>query len=100
MTYVNNDVLLAMSQEWVWEGEVDEFHPPCCLVVVKLFPAAPVYAMATVYIPTVQERLHFLTVLSGLHKLQMEAVALVYMPKDTVPTCLNPLVASTTCYFL
>ena len=82
MIYVDNDVLLAISHQWVWEAECDQFHPRCCLVVVKLFPAAPVYAMATVYIPAVQERLHFLTVLSSLHKLQLEAAALVYMPKN------------------
>ena len=38
--------------------------------------------LTTVYVPTVQERLKFLTALSGLHNLQMEAVTLIYMPKN------------------
>ena len=83
MTYVDNDTLLAMSQQDAWEAEmVDACYPRHSLAVVKLFPSTPVYAMSTVYVPTTQERLRFLTVMSGLHKLQMEAVALVYMPKN------------------
>ena len=50
--------------------------------MVKLYPSAPVYALTTVYVPTVQERMRFLTALSGLHNLQMEAVTLIYMPKN------------------
>ena len=50
--------------------------------MVKLYPSVPVYALTTVYVPTVQERLKFLTTLSGLHNLQMEAVTLIYMPKN------------------
>ena len=71
-----------MSHQRIWEAEQDQFHPRHCLAVVKLFPAAPVYAMATVYIPAIQERLCFLMALSGLHKLQLEAAALVYMLKN------------------
>ena len=52
--------------------------------MVKLFPANPVYALATVYVPTIQERLRFLTALTSLHGLQMEAVALIYMPKNCI----------------
>ena len=50
--------------------------------MVKLYPSMPVYALTTVYVPAVQERLKFLTALSGLHNLQMEAVTLIYMPKN------------------
>ena len=50
--------------------------------MVKLYPSVPVYALTTVYVPAVQERLKFLTALSGLHNLQMEAVSLIYMPKN------------------
>ena len=52
--------------------------------MVKLFPSAPMYTLATVYVPTIQERLHFLSVLTSLHDLQMEAVALIYMPKGCI----------------
>ena len=50
--------------------------------MVKLYPSMPVYTLTTVYVPATQERLKFLTTLSGLHNLQMEAVALIYMPKN------------------
>ena len=50
--------------------------------MVKLFPSMPVYALTMVYVPAVQERMRFLPALSGLHQLQMEAVALIYMPKN------------------
>ena len=50
--------------------------------MVKLYPTVPVYALTTVYVPAVQERMRFLPTLSGLHNLQMEAVALVAMPKN------------------
>ena len=50
--------------------------------MVKLYPSAPVYALTTVYVPTVQVRMRFLTALSSLHNLQMEAVAFIYMPKN------------------
>ena len=83
MTYVDNDVLVAMSKQKVWEAETSEgYHPRRSLAMVKLYPAAPVYALTTVYVPTVQERMRFLPALSGLHNLQMEAVALVAMPKN------------------
>ena len=49
---------------------------------MKLFPANPVYALMTIYVPSVQGRLRFLPALTNLHNLQMEAVALVYMPKN------------------
>ena len=52
--------------------------------MVKLFPANPVHTLATVYVPTIQGRLCFLTALTNLHSLQMEAVALVYMPKSCI----------------
>ena len=52
--------------------------------MVKLFPANPVYALATVYMPVVQGRLCFLTALTNLHNLQMEAVTLVYMLKNGI----------------
>ena len=52
--------------------------------MVKLYPNAPVYALAMVYVPTMQERLRFLPALTGLHNLQMEAVALIYMPKNCI----------------
>ena len=50
--------------------------------MVKLYPSAPVYTLTTVDVPAVQERMRFLTALSGLHNLQMEAVTLIYMPKN------------------
>ena len=40
--------------------------------------------LTTVYVPAVQERLQFLTALTGLHNLQMEAAALIYMPKNCI----------------
>ena len=52
--------------------------------MVKLYPNAPVYALAMVYMPAVQERLRFLTALTGLHNLQMEAVALIYMQTNCI----------------
>ena len=52
--------------------------------MVKLYPSVPVYALTTVYVPTVQERLQFLTTLTSLHSLQMEAAALIYMPKNCI----------------
>ena len=83
MTYVDNDVLMAMSKQQVWETDTSEgYHPRCSLAMVKLYPSVPVYVLTTVYVPAVQERLKFLTTLSGLHNLQMEAVALIYMPKN------------------
>ena len=83
MTYVDNDVLLAMSKQQVWETDANEgYHPQCSLAMVKLYPRAPVYALTTVYVPVIQERMRFLPTLSGLHSLQMEAVALIYMPKN------------------
>ena len=50
--------------------------------MVKLYSSTLVYALSTVYVPAVQERMQFLTALSGLYNLQMEAVALIYMPKS------------------
>ena len=50
--------------------------------MVKLYPSAPVYALTMVYVPAVQERMRFQPTLSGLHSLQMEAVTLIYMPKN------------------
>ena len=85
MTYVDNEVLLAMSRQWVWEADTPEgYHPQCSLAMVKLYPSAPVYTLTTVYVPAVQERLQFLTALTGLHNLQMEAAALIYMPKNCI----------------
>ena len=85
MTYVNNDVLLAMSQQRVWEADTPEgYHPQHSLAMVKLYPSAPVYTLTTVYVPAVQERLQFLTTLTSLHSLQMEAAALIYMPKNCI----------------
>ena len=83
MTYVDNDILMAMSKQQVWETDASEgYHPQRSLVMVKLYPSMPVYTLTTVYVPTVQERLKFLTTLSGLHNLQMEAVTLIDMPKN------------------
>ena len=83
MTYVDNDILMAMSKQKVWETDASEgYHPRRSLAMVKLYPSMPVYALTTLYVPTVQERMRFLTALSGLHNLQMEAVALIYMPKN------------------
>ena len=83
MTYVDNKVLMAMSKQQVWETDASEgYHPRCSLAMVKLYPSAPVYTLTTVYVPSIQERLKFLTTLSGLHNLQMEAVTLIYMPKN------------------
>ena len=70
MTYVDNSVMLAMSQQHTWEAEsVNACYPRHSLAVVKLFPSTPVYAMSTVYVRATQERLHFLMAMSGLHKL-------------------------------
>ena len=52
--------------------------------MVKLYPSALVYALTTVYVPAIQERLQFLTALTGLHNLQMEAAVLIYMPKNCI----------------
>ena len=83
MTYVGNDVLIVMSKQQVWETDTNEgYHPLRSLAMVKLYPSSPVYALSTVYVPAVQERLKFLTTLTGLHTLQIEAAALVYMPKN------------------
>ena len=83
MMYVDNDMLLAMSKQQVWETDMSEgYHPQCSLAMVKLYPSAPVYALTTVYVPAVQERMRFLPALSDLHSLQMEAVTLIYMPKN------------------
>ena len=83
MMYVDNEVLLVMSRLQVWETDTNEgYHPRHSLAMVKLYPSVPVYALTTVYVSAVQERLKFLTSLSGLHSLQMEAVALIYMPKN------------------
>ena len=83
MTYVDNNVLVAMSKQQVWETDASEgYHPRCSLAMVKLYPSVPVYMLTTVYVPAVQERMMFLTTLSGLHNLQMEAVTLIYMPKN------------------
>ena len=85
MMYVDNDVLLAMSKQQVLETDANEgYHPRCSLAMVKLYPSAPVYALTTVYVPVIQERMRFLPALSGLHSLQMEAVALIYMPKNCI----------------
>ena len=52
MTYVDNNTLLAMSQQHIWEAEsMDSCYPRHSLVVVKLFPSSPVYAMSIVYVP-------------------------------------------------
>ena len=58
------------------------YHPRCSLAMVKLYPSSPVYMLSKVYVPTIQERLKFLTALTGLHTLQIEAAALVYMPMN------------------
>ena len=85
ITYVDKDVLLAMSRQQVWDAATPEgYHPRCSLAMVKLFPANPVYTLATVYVPAIQGRLRFLTALTNLHNLQMEAVALIYMPKNCI----------------
>ena len=82
MTYMDNNVLLAMSHQRVWGPDLPTaYHPQCSLAVVKLFPSAPVYALATIYVPTTQARIHSL---SALTSLQMEAVALVYMSKSCI----------------
>ena len=83
MTYVDNNVLLAMSKQQVWETDANEgYHPRHSLAMVKLYPSVPVYVLTTVYVPAIQERMRFLPALSGLHSLQMEAVVLIYMPKN------------------
>ena len=83
LTYVDNDILVAMSKQEVWETDASEgYHPRHSLVMVKLYPSVSVYALTTVYVPAIQERMRFLTALSSLHNLQMEAVALIYMPKN------------------
>ena len=99
MTYVDNDILVAMSHQRVWDADIPEgYHPRHSLAMVKLFPSNPVYALATVYVPAVQERLRFLTVLTSLHGLQMEAVALIYMSKNCIYMP-EPLVVITTLCF-
>ena len=83
MMYFDNDVLLAMSRQRVWEVDANEgYHPRRSLAMVKLYPSVPMYMLTTVYVPAIQERLWFLTALTSLHSLQMEAVALIYMPKN------------------
>ena len=81
--------MLTMTYSWpcpkqqVLETDASEgYHPRRSLVMVKLYPSVPVYTLTTVYLPAVQERLKFLTALSGLHSLQMEAATLIYMPKN------------------
>ena len=52
MTYVDNDVLLAMSKQQVWQTDTNEgYHPRHSLAMVKLYPSVPVYALTTVYVP-------------------------------------------------
>ena len=81
MTYVDNDVLVAMSKQWVCETDTNEgYHPRRSPVMVKLYPSVPVYVLTTVYVPAMQEILKFLNALTSLHSLQMEALALIYMP--------------------
>ena len=83
MTYVDRDMLLAMSKQHIWDAATPEgYHPQCSLAIVKLYPANPVYVLTTIYLPSIQGRLYFLPALTNLHILQMEAVALVYMPKN------------------
>ena len=85
MTYVDRDILLGMSKQHLWDAATPEgYHPRRSLAMVKLFPANPVYALATVYMPSIQGRLRFLTALTNLHNLEMEAVALVYMPMNCI----------------
>ena len=61
MMYVDNDMLLAMSKQQVLETDRNEgYHPGRSLLMVKLYPSAPVYALNTVYVPAVQERMRFL----------------------------------------
>ena len=85
MTYVNNNVLLAMSHQCVWDEDLlESFHPRRSFVVVKIFSAAPVYALTTVCVPATQERLHFLRALTGLHQFQKDVAALVYMPQSCI----------------
>ena len=58
MTYIDNDVLLAISRQWVWDADTPEgYHPQCSLAMVKLYPSVPVYVLTTVYVPAVQERM-------------------------------------------
>ena len=83
MMYVDKDILVAMSKQQVWETDASEgYHPRCSLALVKLYLVAPVYTLTTVYVPAIQERMRFLPTLSDLHSLQMEAVALIYMPRN------------------
>ena len=85
MTYVDNEGLLAMSDQRVWDMDSPQSYPPRhSLAVVKIFSATPVYALSTVYVPATQERLGFLRALTGLHQLQMDAAALVYMLKSCI----------------
>ena len=43
MTYVDNDVLIAMSKQWVWETDTNEgYHLRRSLAMVKLYPSASV----------------------------------------------------------
>ena len=83
MTYVDRDVLLAMSKQHIWDAATPEgYHPRRSLAIVKLYPNNPVYMLTTVYLLSIQGRLHFLPALTYLHAVQMEAVTLVYMPKN------------------
>ena len=46
MTYIDSDVLVAMSHQHVWDAELPEsYHPHCCLAMVKLFINSSVYAL-------------------------------------------------------
>ena len=83
MMYVDKDVLMAMSKQQVWEIDASVgYYPPHSLALVKLYPVSPVFMLTTVYVPAVQERMEFLHALIDLHSLQMEAVALIYLPKN------------------
>ena len=85
VTYINCNILLAMSQQRIWEAKSNNlFYPRCSLAVVKLFPSAPVYGLSMIYVPATQARLHFLTAVAGLHQLDMEAVVLMYVPKTCI----------------
>ena len=55
MTYVDRDMLLAMSKQHIWDATTPEgYHPRYSLAIVKLYPANPVYALTTIYLPSVQ----------------------------------------------
>ena len=101
MTYVNRDMLLAMSKQHVWDAATPEgYHPRCSLAVVKLFPANPVYALTTIYCAICTGEAALPSCLNAnLHNSTNGGCRPWSTCQRTVCACLSPLVAITILCF-